>query len=119
MHQSTFTLNGKVWLEINGEKVIGPGRVELLERIHASGSIRQAALQMGMSYNQAWKLVRHINDHFEVPIVISTRGGKNGNNATVTKEGLLMAKQFHSLQEKFDKFMKTNINLIDAPKKPV
>ena len=112
MQESIPTLNGKIWLEINGEKVIGPGRIELLERIHASGSIRQAALQMEMSYNQAWKLIKHINDHLQSPVVISTRGGKNGSNATVTAAGLEIIKQFHALQQKFDIFLKTNTSLI-------
>ena len=49
-------LNGRVWIEINDQKMLGRGRVELLERVHESGSIRQAALQMKMSYKQAWDL---------------------------------------------------------------
>jgi molybdenum-dependent DNA-binding transcriptional regulator ModE len=50
----SYKLNGRIWIEIDDEKLLGHGRVELLERIHASGSIRQAALQMKMSYKQAW-----------------------------------------------------------------
>jgi molybdate transport system regulatory protein len=109
MQESTFTLNGKVWLEINQEKVLGPGRVELLERIHDSGSIRQAALQMKMSYKQAWEIIKHINAHFTSPIVVSLRGGRGGGNATVTTEGLVLVKQYHALQRKFRKFLKSNV----------
>ncbi|MDB5031745.1 MAG: hypothetical protein JWP71_2466, partial [Mucilaginibacter sp.] len=31
--ESAFTINGRIWLEVDGEKVLGHGRVELLERI--------------------------------------------------------------------------------------
>jgi molybdate transport system regulatory protein len=106
MQDLTWSTAGKVWVEINNEKVLGPGRVELLERIHASGSLRQAALQMKMSYKQAWDIVHHINSHFSSPIVISHRGGKGGGNAIITPEGLAVIKQFHDLQRKFTAFLK-------------
>lgn len=106
-----FITNGKIWLEANGTKVLGPGRVELLERVQASGSIRQAALQMEMSYKQAWDLVRHMNGQFRSPVVISHRGGKGGGNAIVTEEGLKLIREYHRLQEKFKTFL--NDNTID------
>jgi molybdate transport system regulatory protein len=109
MQELSFTTNGKIWLEINNEKVLGPGRVELLERIHSSRSIRQAALQMKMSYKQAWDIIKHINSCFNSPIVLSKRGGKGGGNATITQDGLELVNQFHSLQRKFAIFLKGNV----------
>jgi molybdate transport system regulatory protein len=108
MEEVSFKLNGRIWIEINGGKVIGHGRVELLERIQASGSIRQAALQMKMSYKQAWDLINHINSNFSSPIVISHRGGKGGGSATVTPNGLAIIAQFHQLQDKFRSFLAEN-----------
>jgi molybdate transport system regulatory protein len=106
MEKSTFKLNGRVWMEINDEKVLGHGRVELLERIQSSGSIRQAALQMKMSYKQAWDLINHMNTHFSSPVVVSHRGGKGGGNAIVTENGLKLITQFHQLHQKFQEFLK-------------
>jgi molybdate transport system regulatory protein len=108
MMESTFTINGRIWLEKDGEKVLGHGRVELLERIHNSGSIRQAALQMKMSYKQAWDIIKHMNTHFNSPVVISQRGGKGGGSALVTENGLNIISEFHQLQEKLKKFLKVN-----------
>jgi molybdate transport system regulatory protein len=102
-----FSLNGRVWIEIDKEKILGHGRIELLECIQASGSIRQAALQMKMSYKQAWELIKHINDHFELPLVISHRGGKGGGKAIVTEIGLNTIKHFHQLNTRFAEFLKT------------
>lgn len=108
MERSKFTLNGRVWVEKDGEKILGHGRVELLERIQASGSIRQAALQMKMSYRQAWDLIHHMNTHFDAPVVVSHRGGKGGGNAVVTPQGQDVIKRFHALHNKFKDFLANN-----------
>jgi molybdate transport system regulatory protein len=108
MNNPIFKLNGRVWIETGDEKILGHGRVELLERIQASGSIRQAALQMKMSYKQAWDLVNHMNEHFGQPLIISQRGGKGGGNAIVTDQGLKVIQQFHLLNQKLQEFLKEN-----------
>jgi molybdate transport system regulatory protein len=108
MKETTFKLNGRMWLEIDDEKVLGPGRVELLERIQASGSLRQAAIQMKMSYKQAWDMINHLNSHFDSPVVISQRGGKGGGSAAITEQGIQLIQEFHHLQQKFREFLKEN-----------
>ncbi|MEJ2905790.1 winged helix-turn-helix domain-containing protein [Pedobacter panaciterrae] len=110
--QTNFKLNGRIWIETPTGKVLGHGRVELLERIHASGSLRQAALQMKMSYKQAWDLVQHINGHFDDALVVLSRGGTGGGKAIVTEKGLDMIAEFKKLQEKFTEFLKQEENSI-------
>ncbi len=114
MKESEFTLNGRIWIEKGNERLLGKGRVELLERIHASGSIRQAALQMKMSYKQAWDLVKHMNANFDSPVVISHRGGKGGGNAVVTEKGQKVIKQFHKLNNEFKKFLVSRHKYFDG-----
>jgi molybdate transport system regulatory protein len=101
-------LNGMLWIEIAGDPVIGPGRVELLKNIQACGSIRQAAIQMGMSYRKAWDLIEHMNENLETPVVISSRGGKGGGQATVTEKGSSAIAQFDEFYKKFQKFLDEN-----------
>ena len=113
MNETAFKLNGRIWIETPDGKLLGHGRVELLERIKASGSIRQAALQMKMSYKQAWDLVNHMNEHFSSPVVISHRGGKGGGNAVVTDYGLKVIAQFHLLQNKLNDFLSSGSMLIN------
>jgi len=102
-----FKINGKIWIENETERVLGIGRIELLERVHASGSIRQAALQMKMSYKQAWDMVNHMNDCFSSAVVVSQRGGKGGGKAMVTDHGLKVIELFQQLDEKFRTFLAT------------
>jgi len=98
-------VTGKIWVE-NGEgKVIGPGRIELLERVQKSGSIRQAALQMSMSYRQAWQLIDHMNTQLQAPVVISHRGGKGGGHAEITAEGQKVIDQYNLINKRFREFL--------------
>jgi molybdate transport system regulatory protein len=108
MEKPVYALNGRIWIETAQGKLLGHGRVELLQRINASGSIRQAALQMKMSYKQAWDVVNYMNETFSSPVVISHRGGKGGGNATVTEYGLKVIAQFHLFHDKFREFLSLN-----------
>lgn len=108
MPEISYKLSGRMWIEIADEKILGHGRIELLQRIKASGSIRQAALQMKMSYKQAWDLIKHMNEKFASPLVISHRGGKGGGHAEITETGLKVMAEFDILQAKFDEFLRDN-----------
>jgi molybdate transport system regulatory protein len=65
----------------------GPGKAELLRHIAATGSIRTAASELGMSYNRAWQLVTAMNALFLQPVVNVIRGGGTGGGAALTAFG--------------------------------
>src|SRR5258706_10333329 len=69
----------------NGEIALGPGRVDLLERIAATGSLRAAAAGLGMSYMRAWTMLKSLNARFRSPLVDVARGGKTCGGGEVTK----------------------------------
>ncbi len=83
----TYHLRGRVWIEGEEGTFLGYGRVILLERIKALGSISAAARSMQMSYRHAWRLVDSMNRHSKTPVVEKTTGGKGGGGAVVTKSG--------------------------------
>jgi molybdate transport system regulatory protein len=80
-------LKVRVWVERDGTKVLGPGRVELLRHIEAHHSISAAAKQMNMSYRRAWTLVRDMNTAAGELLVEVTTGGAGGGGATLTTRG--------------------------------
>ena len=80
-------LKVRVWVERNGRKVLGPGRVELLGHIDRHHSISAAAKQMNMSYRRAWSLVRDMNYAAGEPLVEVTTGGPGGGGASLTERG--------------------------------
>lgn len=108
MEKGEAKLNGMLWIELEGDPVIGPGRVELLKRIHTCGSVRQAAIQMGMSYRKAWDMIGHMNEKLDAPVVVLHRGGKGGGKATVTDRGQEIIEQFTVVYESFLQFLKDN-----------
>ena len=68
---------------------LGPGKVELLELLHETGSITLAAKRMGMSYMRAWTLIHTMNLTFKEPVVVAARGGsKGGGGAELTPTGV-------------------------------
>lgn len=98
-------LNGRLWIENTEGPIIGPGRIDLLERVQQYGSIRQAAMQMNMSYRQAWQFIDHMNTSLDAPVVISHRGGKGGGKAEVTEYGLKVIQQFKNFYQLFHNFL--------------
>lgn len=65
----------------------GPGKAELLRHIAATGSIRTAASELGLSYNRAWLMVKSMNALFREPVVTVARGGETGGGAALTALG--------------------------------
>lgn len=61
-----------------GKRMLGPGKAELLAWINATGSLRAAAHEMGMSYMRAWTLVQELNSDQRSPMVELSRGGSGG-----------------------------------------
>ncbi len=84
---------------------MGPGRVELLEKIIETGSISQAAKLMEMSYKKAWDLINSINQHTNKPIVITQTGGERGGGTIVTEEGKQLISAFKKLHSDFEIYL--------------
>jgi molybdate transport system regulatory protein len=68
-------------------QAIGPGKIALLEKIASSGSLSQAARELGMSYRRAWLLLESLNGSFAEPVAVTAKGGRGGGGATLTPFG--------------------------------
>jgi molybdate transport system regulatory protein len=100
------TVNGSLWLESsNGMHYVGPGPIELLERIITTGSISKAAAEMKMSYKKAWMLINNLNDNTNTPIVIPQVGGEKGGGSVVTEAGLALIHYHRELRKRFKIFL--------------
>jgi molybdate transport system regulatory protein len=77
---------------------IGPGKVELLERIAAAGSISGGARAMGMSYKRAWDLVEEMNAIFGKPVVAARKGGPKGGGTRLTPLGEAVVRRFRAIE---------------------
>lgn len=78
--------NLRVRVEV-GTGVIGPGKIELLERLQAEGSITRAAQAMGLSYRRAWYLIDTLNSALGQPVADTKVGGEGGGGTGLTPFG--------------------------------
>jgi len=85
--RSSIALLPRLRVVCRGETALGPGRIDLLEWIAQTGSLRAAAQEMEMSYMRAWTLVKSLNSWFREPLVEVTRGGRTGGGAKLTPLG--------------------------------
>ncbi|WP_207531844.1 winged helix-turn-helix domain-containing protein [Desertivirga arenae] len=97
--------NGRVWIDSPEGAFLGYGRIELLEKVEELGSIRQAALEMKISYKQAWDFIDQMNTRANTALVISKRGGKGGGSAEVTEEGKRLISLFQQFNKEFQAFL--------------
>lgn len=101
----------KVWLDQNG-KAFGEGPYNLLRGIDQTGSLRKASLQMDMSYNQAWNLVRAIEGRLGFALITRRAGGVSGGGSELTPEGRRLMNAYalfrdevrESLEQVFNKY---------------
>lgn len=77
---------------------VGPGKIALLEAIHRTGSLSQAARDLDMSYRRAWQLVSSLNASFCETIVSMNRGGHGGGGAQVTSVGRDLIRHYRTFE---------------------
>lgn len=100
-----YKLNGRIWLSINNETVLGEGKICLLNHIRGSGSLRKAAEAMEMSYRKAWFSIKQMNTVALKPVVTLTRGGRDGGRAELTEYGFELLQSFQKQKQAFEEFL--------------
>ncbi len=98
-----FEIKFKVWLEKDGEIIMGMGREKILREIEKEGSISAAARKLGISYKKAWEYVRNMEKRLGFKLVTSKKGGASGGGSTLTEDAKELLKQFDNIIESFEK----------------
>ena len=79
-------VRSKVWLEVQGRPVLGPGRRRLLQTIDEHGSISKAVRLLNIAYRKAWGQIKAMEDELGLPLVQKQTGGQGGGGARLTPE---------------------------------
>jgi molybdate transport system regulatory protein len=99
-------LSGKVWIECDGEPVLGKGGAEILEEIAMTNSLSRAASTLGMSYRYVWNYVRKMERAVGEPILETYRGGKSGGGwAKLTETGQSLLSEYKKLDSRLSEFL--------------
>jgi len=114
----------KLWLEIDGETVLGKGGALLLRRIDELGSISQAvsnlptgnmreevAGEVGVpSYRFAWGYLRKVEERLGAAIVRKRRGRRGSRGGTVlTPLGRALLEKYEELEAKLNAAISTSM----------
>ena len=84
---------------VQGDEIaVGPGKIDLLEAIAATGSITAAAKRVGMSYRRAWLLLDTMNRCFDQPLAEAESGGMRGGRTRLTPLGAQVVVRYRRIE---------------------
>lgn len=104
----------KIRLWRDNEVAMGPGKADLLDAIHQTGSISAAARAMDMSYRRAWMLVDVMNRSFREPLVHSVIGGSKGGGAQLTEAGSRILSHYRQMEANAHAAAETQMRILVA-----
>ncbi len=99
MHQ----VKSKIWIEQEGVKIFGDGPWDILTRVERTGSLRQAAAEIKMSYSQAWRLLRTIEKKLGYPLLEKQTGGSGGGYSRLTSRAESLTKAYGRFRAEADR----------------
>jgi molybdate transport system regulatory protein len=91
-------LSVRIKIAFSGDARLGPGKMDLLQAIAATGSISAAGRSLGMSYRRAWLLIDALNQTFEEPCVRAAAGGAHGGGAALTPFGAKLLAAYRAVE---------------------
>jgi molybdate transport system regulatory protein len=104
-----YKIKSRIWIEADGNILLGEGRVNLLKAIDEEGSLSKAAKSLKMSYKKAWSLIDAVNKRSEKPVITTSIGGKGGGGAQLTAYGKSLVETFETINENCWKFLDEQI----------
>lgn len=99
------TFQAKVRFRIQSQDTValGPGKADVLQGIHDTGSLAETGRRLNMSYQRVWSLVRGMNVDFVEPLVLTQRGGAAGGGATLTEVGQRVLALYRNIEADADR----------------
>lgn len=109
----SYTIKSRIWIESDGNMLLGEGRMQLLKAIEETGSLSKAAKSLNLSYKKAWHLLDSINKSAKRPATINTIGGKGGGGAQLTDYGKSLITTFDEINKNCWKFLDSQLEKIE------
>ncbi len=97
-----LTVHTNLWIESGDTVILSRWRVQLLETIQETGSIRAAAGRLEVSYHRAWDRLNEMEHGLGERLVERQRGGERGGIAHLTPAGHAYVARFKHFAEAVD-----------------
>lgn len=94
----------RLYLNAEGQRVLGKGGAQILEAIDECGSIAAAAEELEMSYKFTWDYLIRMRRRLHQPVILTRRGGtrggkkKGGGGTTLTPAARAILKEFRETE---------------------
>lgn len=100
--------NPSIWIkgELKLAESLDRRIIDLLNAIGESGSLNQAAKQVGLSYKGAWQIIERTNNSSPKTLVETVKGGTRGGGTVLTDEGRALIALFEDLEQQHQNFLK-------------
>jgi len=89
----------RIWLEKEGKPIISEGKYRLLKEIEKTGSIKEAAQKLGLSYKRAHSQIRVMEERLGEELVERRRR----KGAVLTRTGKEILKEYERVFSAFQK----------------
>lgn len=99
-------IKSRIWVDKDGQELIGPGIYSILKAIEETGSIASAARKLGYSYKFVWTYIKRLEDVLGVPLVESKRGGKERGITELTEVGKILLSYYESMSREVEEVLK-------------
>lgn len=91
-------------IKFNKQLLLSPERIKLLRKIKQTGSLRSAAKEISISYQNAWTIINEMNNIAAKPLVTKQRGGRGGGGAEISEYGKLILEEYSFIELKIMEF---------------
>lgn len=79
----------------------------ILAGVAQAGSLNRATTALGVSYRQAWGLIKRIEEELGEPILVSQKGGASGGGTALTPLGIDLLERYRRLQNEVSQILTT------------
>ena|SRR5438094_564090 len=90
----------KVWLETEGCYVFGFGLAQMLQAVDRTGSIKEAAAELGKSYRYVWGRIKEGEKSLGMALVDARVGGAGTSRSFLTPAARKLTADFLSLRRR-------------------
>jgi molybdate transport system regulatory protein len=95
----------KVWFEAEGGYSFGFGLIAILQAIARTGSIKQAACDLGQSYRHVWGRIKKAEQGIGTPLVVTHVGGQGLQRSELTAGASRLIADFLALRGRMVEMM--------------
>jgi len=92
-------------VELDGRPVFGDGKLQWLELIEQSGSIRNAAELLGMSYRGLWGRLKVMERRLGMKLLARQKGGSTGGGSTLTDGARSLIERYRQFRKGIDGYV--------------